>query len=74
MKKYIILLTVGLLLFGCSEDFLDRYPTTKSVIESFYSTPDDGTEALTAAYNMLLRDDWWSPILYSEIQSDTSGL
>ena len=70
MKKYIILLTVGLLLFGCSEDFLDRYPTTKSVIESFYSTPDDGTEALTAAYNMLLRDDWWSPILYSEIQSD----
>jgi hypothetical protein len=56
--------------FGCSEDFLERYPTTSKVTESFYKTPEDGKQAVTAIYNMLLRDDWWSLYIFSEIKSD----
>ena len=41
------------LLAGCSEDFLNRYPTTYQVIESFYKTPADGEQALAAAYKLL---------------------
>ena len=70
MKKTTSILIITLLIFSCSDDFLERYPTTSTVIESFYETPEDGTEALTSVYNMLLRDDYWSPIIYSEIASD----
>lgn len=58
------------MVLACSEDFLERYPTTSTVIESFYKTPDDGTQALTAVYNMLYRDDWWCPLIYSELTTD----
>jgi len=70
MKKIISILFITLLMVACQEDFLDRTPTTSTVIESFYQTPGDATEALTAVYNMLLRDDWDSPIIMSEIVSD----
>jgi starch-binding outer membrane protein, SusD/RagB family len=70
MKKILIILVIGLSILGCSEDFLERYPTTSSITESFYKTPDDGEAAVTAIYNMLLRDDWWSLYIYSEIKSD----
>lgn len=70
MKKIASIIIIAFLVFSCSDDFLERYPTTSTVIESFYETPQDGTEALTAVYNMLLRDDWWSPIIYSELASD----
>ena len=69
MKKILIILVIGLSILGCSEDFLERYPTTSSSTESFYKTPDDGEAAVTAIYNMLLRDDWWSLYIYSEIKS-----
>ncbi len=61
---------ISLMVLSCSEDFLDRYPTTSTVIESFYKTPEDGLQALTAVYNMLYRDDWWSPFIYSELATD----
>lgn len=70
MKKLIIIAIIVLSLAGCNEDFLERYPTTSSVTESFYSTPEDGNQALTAVYNMLLRDDYWSLYIFSEIKSD----
>lgn len=70
MKKIVITLILFVGLLSCNEDFLDRYPTTEIVTESYYKTPEDATKAVTAIYNMLLRDDWWSMILFSEIQSD----
>jgi len=70
MKNKIIIVLITIIALSCSEDFLERYPTTSTVIESFYQTPDDGLQALTAVYNMLLRDDWWSPIIYSELTTD----
>lgn len=70
MKKIFLLIIITLLVFGCKKDFLDRIPNTSTVIENFYNTPDDATEALTAVYNMLLRDDWWASYIFSEIRSD----
>ncbi|MBN1415936.1 MAG: RagB/SusD family nutrient uptake outer membrane protein [Bacteroidales bacterium] len=70
MKKIITIVFPVLMLIGCSEDFLNRYPTTYQVIESFYKTPSDGKQALTAAYNILVYDDYWSNYIMSEIMSD----
>jgi hypothetical protein len=70
MKKIATNLFLVFLLVGCSEDFLNRYPTQYQVIESFYKTPSDGKQALTAVYNMLLYDDYWSNYIMSEIMSD----
>ena len=71
MKKIHILLILAIAILGaCKEDTLDRYPTDASVIESYYKTPNDATMAVNSAYNVLLRDDWWSLYVYSEILSD----
>jgi len=70
MKKIILSVIIILVVFSCTEDFTDRLPTTSSVVENFYRTPEDATQALTSVYNMLLHDDWWSSFIYSEIASD----
>jgi hypothetical protein len=70
MKKIILLIIIILLVISCSEDFVERLPTTSSVVENFYRTPEDATQAITSVYNMLLHDDWWSSFIYSEIASD----
>jgi starch-binding outer membrane protein, SusD/RagB family len=70
MKKILYIIFVTVVLVGCSEDFLNRYPTTYQVIESYYQTPDQGTEALASVYNTLLRDDWWSNYIMADIMSD----
>jgi hypothetical protein len=70
MKRIIIVAILILSLVSCSEEFLDKKPTTSSVVENFYKTPNDATQALTAVYNMLIRDDWWCPMIFSEIASD----
>ncbi|MBN2524613.1 MAG: RagB/SusD family nutrient uptake outer membrane protein [Bacteroidales bacterium] len=70
MKKILIIFIITLSVFGCSEDFLERYPTTSKVTEGFYQTPEDAKQAVTAIYNMLLRDDWWSLFIFSDIKSD----
>jgi starch-binding outer membrane protein, SusD/RagB family len=70
MKKIVSFIFITIIFFGCKDSFLDKVPTTSTVIESYYKTPEDGTKAVTAIYNMLLRDDSWSPIIYSEIASD----
>lgn len=70
MKKYIFIFILIIGAFACSEDFLERYPTNSTVIENFYNSPEDAGQAVTAIYNMLLRDDWWSMYIFSEIRSD----
>jgi starch-binding outer membrane protein, SusD/RagB family len=70
MKKLFYLLIIVFSLLGCSEDYLEKYPTTSMVIENFYKTPADATQAITAIYNTLLYDDWWSYYLISEAASD----
>lgn len=57
-------------MIGCSEEFLDKRPTTSLVVENFYKSPADATQALTSVYNMLIFDDWWSAFIMSEIASD----
>jgi hypothetical protein len=70
MRKIILLIIIILLVISCSEDFVDRLPTTSSVVENFYRTPEDATQAITSVYNTLLHDDWWCSMIYSEIASD----
>jgi hypothetical protein len=70
MKKITSIIIISLLAFGCSKDFLDRYPTTALVVEQFYQTPADATQAITTIYNSLLIEDWWSQIIFSQIASD----
>ncbi len=70
MNKFIPILIIVLLALGCSDDYLEKYPSTSLVIENFYKTPDDAKQAITSIYNMLLQDDWWSYYIASEIASD----
>jgi hypothetical protein len=70
MKKIIALFIIILTVCSCQKDFLDRYPTTSLVVENFYKTTDDATQALTSVYNILRRDDYWSSNIVSEIASD----
>ena len=70
MKKILSLLILLASIFGCSEDFLNRYPTTSMVVENFYKTPEDATQALVSVYNMNLRENWWSSYYMSESASD----
>lgn len=70
MKKIPFIIIIFLSAYGCKEDFLDRTPNTSTVIEDYYNTPEDGTNSVTAIYNMLLRDDYDCPFIYSEIASD----
>jgi starch-binding outer membrane protein, SusD/RagB family len=68
--KILFIIIFFLSAYSCKNDFLDRTPNTSTVIEDYYKTTEDGTNAVTAIYNMLLRDDWAAPFLYSEIASD----
>ncbi|MBN2805909.1 MAG: RagB/SusD family nutrient uptake outer membrane protein, partial [Prolixibacteraceae bacterium] len=70
MKRIIFILSVMLIATGCSEEFLDKKPTTSSVVENFYHTPADAQQALTAVYNTLTNDDYWCPFILSEQASD----
>lgn len=70
MKKIIVLFILLLSVMSCSKSFLDRYPTTSLVTQKFYKTPQDATQALTAVYNILKYDDYWSSDILSEIASD----
>ena len=47
MKKIIVLIFIAISLLGCKKDFLDRSPINKKVIDNFYKTPGDASQALT---------------------------
>ena len=70
MKNILIFIIIGLSVLSCSEDMLNRYPTTSLVIENFYKTPADAGQALVAVYNMNLSEDFWCSMLMSEAASD----
>ncbi len=70
MKKVIYMIVIVLLLIGCKKDFVEVYPTTSTVIETYYKTPKDATQALTSIYSMAQLDDWWSSLFVSECASD----
>ena len=70
MKKILAFIIIGVAVIGCSEDMLNRYPTTSLVIENFYKTPEDATQALVAVYNMNLRENWWSSLFMTEAAGD----
>ncbi len=76
MKKIYLLLFTGLLLAGCTDSFLDTVPLTKKTNDFFYRTPEDMTQALTAAYVTMCQvpNGQWVinayPIVISELMSD----
>ena len=70
MKKYFFITLFAVLLYSCSEEFLENYPNTSLIIEKYYATPEDAEQAITAIYNTNLKDDWWSSWIVSEIASD----
>ena len=77
MKKKIIYLTAILVpvLFGCSEEFLDRQPLDVQVSSNFYQTETDANQALVAVYDVLGYQSVtaWAPFqLISDVLSDDS--
>jgi hypothetical protein len=70
MKKLILFIIIVLFAVGCKKEFVDKFPTQSTVVETYYKTPKDANQALTSVYDMLLQDDWWSSILMSECASD----
>ncbi|MDF2157493.1 RagB/SusD family nutrient uptake outer membrane protein [Algoriphagus sp. CAU 1675] len=73
MKKYIItLLTSGLLLTGCGEDFLEVVPETQLSSATFFKTQSDFEQAVNAAYvplRTITNDRSW---LLGEMHSDNT--
>lgn len=68
--KYIIPMLAILTAVSCSEYVLDKQPYSQLTSASFYSTPEEIDQALTATYDMLQRDDWNAFIIVSEWMSD----
>lgn len=70
MKKYLYILTIGLLL-SCGESFLELYPETNMTSPNFYKTNDHFDQALNAAYtgvrNIVLNGLWMD-----EMRSDNA--
>lgn len=78
MKKIILYINIvffGLVISGCSEEFLDRPPLDKIVSSSFYKTQEDFERALTAVYDVLQYQSVgaWAPYgLVQDMLSDDS--
>lgn len=74
--KINLALLLAALMFGCSEDFLERYPLDKEVSSNFYQTEDDAMMALIAVYDVFGHDETsvsWVPfVTVSDILSDDS--
>ncbi len=70
MKKLNILLLLMILIATSCEKYLDVSPYNRKVVGNFYKTPEDGLEALTAAYDVLQWGYYDHIILMSEISSD----
>ncbi len=73
--KNIIVYSIAICFFTCSEDFLDRQPLDQVVSSNFYKTEADAIEALVAVYDALGYQSSpgvsWSPfITVSDILSD----
>lgn len=74
-KKYLPLLIIMMLAFGCSEEFLDRQPLDQQVTSTFYKTEEDAMQALVSIYDAMQYQSSpgvsWAPfVAMTEILSD----
>lgn len=69
--KHILLLSGILILFSCSESFLDLYPETNVTSASFYKTTDHFDQALNASYTGL-RNIVNNGLFMDEMRSDNA--
>ncbi|MFY0624848.1 MAG: RagB/SusD family nutrient uptake outer membrane protein [Reichenbachiella sp.] len=77
IKKYFIAIITSVLVFGCSDEFLERNPLDEIVSTNFYQTERDAQEALVAVYDVLGYQSSpgvsWCPIIsVSDMLSDDS--
>ncbi len=66
---------IAIVLFGCSEDFLDLEPLDQVVSTNFYRTQEDAFQALVAVYDVLTYQSTpgvsWAPFLtVADVLSD----
>src|SRR5688572_16277302 len=53
--KHIILLTVTIILYSCTKDFLNRNPLDQQSAATFWKTKADADQALAAVYSYLIQ-------------------
>ena len=74
--KYIFISGLALAAAACSSDFLDVTPYGKSDATTYYSTDQEVTYGLTAAYDMLHSDmlfDWSSSLFIKQLPGDDTN-
>lgn len=77
IAKHLIVSIAVLMLFSCSDSFLDRQPLDQVVSSNFYQTEQDAKQALVSIYDVLGYQSTpgisWAPvIMISDILSDDS--
>lgn len=75
--KVIGIITLVLIISGCSDDFLDLQPLDQEVTATFYKTEEQAMQAIVAVYDVAGHQDSpgisWAPFLtVSDILSDDS--
>lgn len=70
MKKYLISI-IGLIIFSCSEDFLNLYPEDQTSGGNFFITEEHFTQAINAAYQPL-RSVESIDFVFAEMRSDNT--
>ena len=73
MKKIILTMTlVGLLIAGCSEDFLERFPTSQIDESAAFSTSENAMAVLYGVYDICFGTNLmgsWMPV-FNEVRAD----
>lgn len=59
MKRHLSILTVLMITFSCSEDFLEKVPVSNLTTENFYKNEDDFKAAINAVYDPLQHDQMY---------------
>lgn len=75
-KKLLVIAGFAILATSCSKDFLEVTPYGKSNADGFYSTEEELSLGLYAAYSMLNADQlqgWSSPFFMKNLPSDDSN-
>lgn len=72
LKKLLPLSAAAVLVFGCSDDFLDKKPLVDQTADTFFLTGDQAVQATNATYGILRRFDVsvFSYITMTDIVSD----
>ncbi|MBU2905129.1 RagB/SusD family nutrient uptake outer membrane protein [Arenibacter algicola] len=74
-KTILLNLTMGLLLLGCTKDFLDRNDLNGLAEGNFFKTESDATQALNAVYGVLQENTFtlYAPLLGSATDEIVRG-